>query len=58
MSNIENYGGTFHSAESEEVGFGRVTLWHEVEETYPGGAYLAPSETYPVGTVFPVARLL
>lgn len=53
MSDIENYGGTFHNAESENVGFGRITLWHDVEETYPGGAYLAPSETYPVGTVIP-----
>lgn len=53
MNNIENYGGTFHSAESEKVGFGRITLWHEVLETYPGGATLLPSETYPVGTVIP-----
>lgn len=53
MSNIENYGGTFHASQSEQVSFGRITLWHDVEETFPGGAYLAPSETYPVGTVIP-----
>jgi hypothetical protein len=53
MSNIENYGGTFHASESEQVSFGRITLWHDVEETFPGGAYLVPSETYPVGTVIP-----
>lgn len=53
MNDIENYGGTFHSAESDKVGFGRITLWHDVEETFPGGAILMPSDTYPVGTVIP-----
>lgn len=53
MNNIENYGGTFHASESEQVSFGRVKLWHDVEEAFPGGAYLAPSETYPVGAIIP-----
>lgn len=53
MNDIENYGGTFHSAESDKVGFGRITLWHDVEETFPGGAILMPSDTYPVGKVIP-----
>lgn len=53
MSNIENYGGTFHSSESEQVSYGRVTLWHDVEETFAGGATILPSDDYPVGTKIP-----
>lgn len=53
MNEIENYGGTFHSNESEMAGFGRITLWHDVEETFPGGATLLPSDEIPVGTVIP-----
>jgi len=53
MNDIENYGGTFNSSESDKFGFGRITLWHDVEETFPGGATLLPSDTYPVGTVIP-----
>lgn len=53
MEKYENYGGTFNSSESEPFGFGNIALWHDVEETFPGGATLLPSETYPVGTKFP-----
>lgn len=53
MEKYENYGGTFNRSESEPFGFGNIALWHDVEETFPGGATLLPSETYPVGTKFP-----
>lgn len=53
MNDIENYGGSFHSAEGDPVSLGRIALWHDVEETWPGGAYLAPSDDCPAGTVIP-----
>lgn len=53
MEKYENYGGTFNSSESEQFGFGNIALWHDVEETFPGGATLLPSDEYPVGTKFP-----
>lgn len=53
MEKYENYGGTFNSSESEQFGFGNIALWHDVEETFPGGATLLPSDEYPVGTKIP-----
>lgn len=50
---MQNYGGTFNAENGEQVSVGRITLWHDVTEIFPGGAYIAPSETYPVGKVFP-----
>lgn len=42
----------FNASATDPVSVGRVKLWHEVARVLPGGAYLAPSEDYPVGTVF------
>lgn len=53
MADIENYGGTFNSTQSEDFGFGRIKLWHDVEETFPGGATLLPSDACPAGTKIP-----
>lgn len=50
---MQNYGGTFNAENGEQVSAGRITVWHDVTEIFPGGAHLAPSETYPVGNVFP-----
>lgn len=53
MAEIENYGGTFNATQSELTGFGRIKLWHDVTETFPGGATLLPSDDCPVGTKIP-----
>lgn len=50
---MQNYGGTFNAENGEQASVGRIKLWHDVTNTKPGGATLLPSETYPVGTVFP-----
>lgn len=50
---MQNYGGTFNAENGEQVSAGRIKQWHDVTETFPGGAYLAPSDTYPAGTVIP-----
>lgn len=50
---MKNYGNTFNSAAVSPVGAERITVWKSVREFFPGGAYLAPSETYPVGSRIP-----
>ena len=51
---MQNYGGTFNAENGEKVSAGRIKIWHDVTETYPGGAYLAPdSSNYPVGKLIP-----
>lgn len=50
---MQNYGGTFNAENGQQVSVGRIKVWHDVTETYPGGATLLPSETYPVGKVIP-----
>ena len=53
MADIENYGGTFNATQSEDFGFGRIKLWHDVTEEFPGGATIVPSEAFPVGMKIP-----
>lgn len=53
MGKIENYGGSFGSAQSDQVSLGHIKLWHDVEETFPGGATLLPSDDCPAGTMIP-----
>lgn len=48
----ENYGNSFNSSRVD-TDFGRVPIWIVVDEFLPVGAYLAVSETYPVGTKIP-----
>lgn len=48
---MQNYGGTFNAEYGEQVSVGRIKVWHDVTETYPGGATLLPSDAYPVGKV-------
>lgn len=50
---MQNYGGTFNAENGQQVSVGRIKVWHDVTEEFPGGAYLAPSEAYPVGKVIP-----
>lgn len=50
---MQNYGGTFNAENGQQVSVGRIKVWHDVTEEFPGGATLLPSETYPVGKVFP-----
>lgn len=55
---MQNYGGTFNAENGQPVSAGRIKLWHDVTEIFPGGAYLAPSEAYPVGKVIPAGTPL
>ena len=48
-----NEGHSYNAPASAEASVGRIKLWHEVTRIKPGGAYLAPSDEYPVGTEFP-----
>lgn len=48
----ENYGNSFNSSKVD-TDFGRVSIWIMADEFLPVGAYLAVSETYPVGTKIP-----
>ena len=50
---MKNYGNTFNAEAVEPVGVERIVVWKSVREFFPGGAYLAPSDTYPVGTRIP-----
>lgn len=50
---MKNYGNSFNAEAVNPVGAERITVWKSVREIFPGGAYLAPSETYPVGTRIP-----
>lgn len=47
-----NYGNSFNHGKTE-VGADMIALWPKVDEFYPAGAYLAPDETYTVGTKIP-----
>ncbi len=47
---MKNYGNTFNEEVVNPVGAERITVWKSAREFFPGGAYLAPSETYAVGT--------
>lgn len=47
---MKNYGNSFNAESAGPVSVGRRSLWKSAREFYPGGAYLAVSETYPVGT--------
>lgn len=48
----ENYGNSFNSSRVD-TDFGRVPIWIVVDEFLPVGAYLAVSDSYPVGTKIP-----
>lgn len=50
---MKNYGNTFNEEVVNPVGAERITVWKSVREFFPGGAHLAPSETYPAGTRIP-----
>jgi len=50
---MKNYGNSFNAESAGPVSIGRRSLWKSAREFYPGGAYIAVSETYPVGTTIP-----
>lgn len=50
---MKNYGNSFNAESAGPVSVGRRSLWKSAREFYPGGAYLAVSETYPAGTTIP-----
>lgn len=53
---MKNYGNSFNAESAGPVTVGRRSLWKSAREFYPGGAYLAVSETYPVGKTIPAGH--
>lgn len=50
---MKNYGNSFNAESAGPVSVGRLSLWKSAREFYPGGAFIAPSDTYPAGTTIP-----
>ncbi|MCM1216519.1 MAG: hypothetical protein NC209_03900 [Alistipes sp.] len=50
---MKDYGNTFNAEKVDAMSVERITVWKSAREFFPGGAYLAPSDDYPVGTRIP-----
>lgn len=50
---MKNYGNSFNAESAGPANVGRLSLWKSAREFYPGGAYVVPSDDFPVGSTIP-----